>query len=244
VSGLLIINADDLGGRRPATDAALEAHAAGGITSATAMVHMPDSARAAELALEQELPVGLHLNLTQAFEADDVPPGVRERQRRVVAHFTPLSRARRLMPVAAPALRQAVRDTIADQLAAFRELYGGEPTHLDSHNHAHTALVVLRELPTELPLRLTRTRRGSLLRRRFATTDEFHPIHHVAAELGGTGAAPLAARARTRTIEVMTHPAEAGELDVLRGDAWQAALAEAPLGSYADLARRRAALPV
>ena len=48
---ILIVNADDYGWNRPTTEATLEAFRAGRITSATALMFMDDSERAAELAL-------------------------------------------------------------------------------------------------------------------------------------------------------------------------------------------------
>ena len=87
VTGLLIVNADDFGGNPLATDRIVECFAARRITSTSAMVHMKDSARAARLAQNGELAVGLHLNLTQAFDDPETPAGVRERQARAVAYF-------------------------------------------------------------------------------------------------------------------------------------------------------------
>ena len=67
---MLIINADDWGRSLAETDAALECYKAGRITSASAMVFMGDSERAAELAKENKLDVGLHLNFTDRFTAN------------------------------------------------------------------------------------------------------------------------------------------------------------------------------
>ena len=64
---MLIINADDFGRSVAETDAALRCYIAGRITSVSAMVFMADSERAAELAKENELDVGLHLNFTERF---------------------------------------------------------------------------------------------------------------------------------------------------------------------------------
>ena len=64
---MLIINADDLGRSRAETDAALRCYKAGRITSVSAMVFMSDSERAAEVARENELDVGLHLNFGEPF---------------------------------------------------------------------------------------------------------------------------------------------------------------------------------
>ena len=65
---MLIVNADDWGGWKSATDAALACYKAGRINSVSAMVFMEDSERAAELAQADGLDVGLHLNFTTPFE--------------------------------------------------------------------------------------------------------------------------------------------------------------------------------
>ena len=70
---MLIINADDWGRSVAETDAALRCYKEGRITSVSAMVFMEDSERAAELAKENELDVGLHLNFTDRFTDESVP---------------------------------------------------------------------------------------------------------------------------------------------------------------------------
>ena len=65
---MIIINADDWGRSCLETDAALSCYAKGTITSMSAMVFMQDSQRAAALAKEVRLPVGLHLNLNESLE--------------------------------------------------------------------------------------------------------------------------------------------------------------------------------
>ena len=70
---MLIINADDWGRSRSETDRAFECYAKGRITSVTAMVFMADSARAAALAKENRMNVGLHLNLVQPITSPELP---------------------------------------------------------------------------------------------------------------------------------------------------------------------------
>src|SRR5215831_10729469 len=79
---MLIINADDWGRSRAETDAALECYSNGLISSATAMVFMEDSERAAGLAQKSGIPLGLHLNLVQEFNGP-VPENVRKDHNRV-----------------------------------------------------------------------------------------------------------------------------------------------------------------
>ena len=82
VADMLIINADDWGGWNTATDAALACFAKGRITSVSAMVFMEDSERAAELAKEQRIDAGLHLNFNQKFTAAHCPAEVLKHQDR------------------------------------------------------------------------------------------------------------------------------------------------------------------
>jgi predicted glycoside hydrolase/deacetylase ChbG (UPF0249 family) len=72
-SPVLIINADDLGASISATGPIVVAYDEGLIPSATAMVWMPGSERAARLARERGMPLGLHLNFTLPFRDQRAP---------------------------------------------------------------------------------------------------------------------------------------------------------------------------
>jgi predicted glycoside hydrolase/deacetylase ChbG (UPF0249 family) len=246
--GLLIVNADDLGLDAATTDAIVTVFRAGRITSATAMVHMPDSRRTAELARSFGLPTGLHLNLTEPFRDSSIPAGVRERQRRAVRVFGSSRLARWVYD---PRLRTLVDDCVRDQLESYRELFGGEPTHVDGHHHLQTApnVVLSRALadvaklrptftftPQEKPAanRTVRAALNALIRRRFETTDRFTSIERLHPDLGGAGLERLD-EARSRRVEVMTHPGWEQDRRALLGGTWERAIASQPLGSYADL---------
>jgi predicted glycoside hydrolase/deacetylase ChbG (UPF0249 family) len=121
----LIVNGDDFGASRGVNRGILEAHRGGILTSASLMVNMPASEEAAALAREApELSVGIHVNLTNEGGAPVVP----------------------LDDVA------ACRRELDRQLARFRELVGGLPTHVDSHHNVHR-LPLLRPLFVELARR-------------------------------------------------------------------------------------------
>jgi chitin disaccharide deacetylase len=252
---LLIVNADDWGGIREATDAIDGCFDAGAISSATAMVHMPDSRRAADVARERGRPVGLHLNLTHAFESAEVPPAVRERQRRACAHFADLNRRRwRLSPDVR--VHRLVADCIRDQLEEFWERYGREPTHVDSHHHVHVCFDVLvsramtsgcrvrqtlSPAPSAAhvgPARLARRAKHELLARRFVTTARFWRPSELHGGEGAVAIAQAAACALEHPVEVMVHPSFQADLAVLRSDAWLEALRGAPLGPYSSLPAR------
>jgi predicted glycoside hydrolase/deacetylase ChbG (UPF0249 family) len=70
---MLIINADDWGRSPVETDAVLRCYQEGRITSVSAMVFMEDSERAAELARENELDVGLHVAFAELFTGGNYP---------------------------------------------------------------------------------------------------------------------------------------------------------------------------
>jgi predicted glycoside hydrolase/deacetylase ChbG (UPF0249 family) len=233
---VLIINADDMGASRSTTDSVIECFSEGTITSATAMVWMPESDRAAQLARELDLPIGLHLNLTLPFSGDGVPDGVRQRQLALTSWFDRDSwrAARRHAPD--PSLITAA---IADQLARFHATFG-EPTHLDGHHHVHIHPAVLKHLPRKLPIRppLDGAARAGLRHRRrlrqFRTPDGCLALEQLHPGLGGEGLAPLE-RARERTLEVMVHPSPQRVRDALLANDWRAVVDPLPRGSYREL---------
>ncbi len=247
--GLLIVNADDLGLEQAETDAILDCFGRGTITSATAMVWMRDSARAAELARTAGIPVGLHLNLIEPFTAPDVPEEIAATQRRVV-DWLRSARGDRYMyhPRWAPDFERC----IGAQLARFAELYGSAPTHVDGHQHMH---LVPNALLTRALWRVKRCRRpvnrmsyesrasrrlaraalARVMRVHFATTDRCFSIRALDPGLGGTGMADKLALAHRRPVEVFVHPGWEDEFAVLASPAWRAALAGYRGGTYLDL---------
>jgi predicted glycoside hydrolase/deacetylase ChbG (UPF0249 family) len=235
------VNADDLGLDRESTDGILECFVQGRITSATAMVWMADSERAARAAHEAELPVGLHLNLSEPYSSAAAPEPARERQARLASRFSgPWLRLRRW--IFDPTARRDVEACISDQLEAFRELYGGDPTHLDGHKHVQVSPNVLmaRSLPRGTPLRgaldagtpalaaPARAARRRLHLRRFPSTD--YCLDFAERER----ALELARRA---SVELVVHPA-LRDREALMSEGWRRALEPLRLGSFADLERR------
>lgn len=232
--GLLIVNADDFGFSRRVTESALQAFRAGAISSATAMVWMRDSGRAASTASELGLPLGLHLNLTAEFTSTSVPAAARSRQRKLVEHL-----GRRGEGGVGRNAGRVVGDAVRDQLERLAETYG-EPTHVDGHHHVHLKPEVMKQIPDRFPIRppLSVLDGGSAVSRqpvpgrrspRWALS-----LEQIRLDLGAEGAGVLT-RADHDAIEVMTHPAENGQLRILLGHRWQEMIAGLRMGSYADL---------
>jgi predicted glycoside hydrolase/deacetylase ChbG (UPF0249 family) len=242
----LMINADDWGASASTTDAIASCFRLGAVSAASAMVFMADSERAAGIALELGLPVGLHLNLSQPFDGP-APDDVRARQLAVTRGFTRMWLRRWTYD---PRGRGRIAHAIADQLQEFERLYGHPPARLDGHLHVHLCPDVLlsRALPRDVWLRPARTRalerrrpgvaalrraRDRWLHRRFHATQHFFAIQDLHPRLGGHGLDGALALARSgegtggATVEVMTHPAaeRPAELELLLSQEWRDAVA-------------------
>jgi chitin disaccharide deacetylase len=155
-SGSLIINADDWGRSRETTDRTLECWERGSITSVSAMMFMEDSIRAAALARERGIDVGLHLNFTTPFSGGSHPARLGEHQQGIGRR---LRRHRFAQVMFHPDLIRSFEYVVSAQLEEFRRLYGRAPQRLDGHHHMHLCANVL--LGGLLP-------RGTIARRSFS----------------------------------------------------------------------------
>jgi predicted glycoside hydrolase/deacetylase ChbG (UPF0249 family) len=139
-TGALIVNADDWGSDSETTDRIFDCIRHGAVSSASAMVFMADSQRAAELALESQIDVGLHLNLTSPFTAPHIPKLLLHHQQRV-SRFLRGSRFAKV--IFHPGLHQSFKYVVAAQLEEFQRLLGLEPARIDGHHHMHLCANVL-----------------------------------------------------------------------------------------------------
>lgn len=231
--GRLILNADDWGQGRETTDKALDCVRRGAVSAVSAMVFMEDSERAARVARDHGVDVGLHLNLTTPFSGPRSPARLVERQQRL-ARFL---RRHRLSPVVFhPGLVRAFEHVVAAQLDEFRRLYGTGPDRVDGHHHMHLCANVLlsRLLPAGTLVRrsfsfglgdksvvnvLYRRLVDRLLARRHRLVDYFfslHPLRPVAR------LERIRELARRFVVEVETHPVESDEYRFLiEGDVFR-----------------------
>jgi predicted glycoside hydrolase/deacetylase ChbG (UPF0249 family) len=134
-----IVNADDFGQSAGINRGIIDAHERGIVTSASLMVRWPAAPAAAAYArTDRWLSIGLHVDLGESIYRDGEWRPVYERVDRHDA--------------------RAVEAEIRAQLALCRELLQRDPTHVDSHQHAHLeepVRSILDELAAELgvPLR-------------------------------------------------------------------------------------------
>jgi hypothetical protein len=227
--GLLFINADDWGRNRETSDRILDCVLHGTVTSASAMVFMADSERAAAVARESKIDAGLHLNFTTPFSGPQCPPALLERQRQVVAYLRRHALARVIFN---PLLANSFEYVAKAQLDEFIRLFGATPGRLDGHHHMHLSANVLlgKLLPPGTMVRrnfsfqpgekswVNRIYRQSIdrrLARRHRLTDYFFALP------------PLQPRSRLKyifslagdsAIELETHPVEREEYEFLMGD--------------------------
>lgn len=140
--GALIINADDWGRDPQTTDEIFECIRHGTVSATSAMVFMADSERAADLALENNIDVGLHLNLTTPFASQQCSRVLCEQQG-LIGSF--LRRNRLMQAIFHPGLRGAFQDVVQAQLDEFQRLFGRKPNRVDGHHHMHLCANVLRQ---------------------------------------------------------------------------------------------------
>lgn len=243
---MLIVNADDLGRLKAATDTTLACYAAKRITSTSAMVFMEDSERAAGLALASGIDVGLHINLSERFTADSVPARLREYHDRICRFLT---RSKYALLFYNPFLVKEFRFVFDAQLAEFVRLYGRPPTHFDGHQHMHLAtnMLVQNIIPAGQKVRrnfsfrpgqkslLNRAYRGVVdrrLARRYRLTDYFFAL---SSNLERARLQAIVALSRTASVELMTHAWNQSEFNWLMSDDHLGVMSDAGTGTGAML---------
>jgi predicted glycoside hydrolase/deacetylase ChbG (UPF0249 family) len=243
---MIIVNADDWGRSRPETDAAMSCFLKGRITSTTAMVFMEDSERAANLAKDVEIDVGLHLNLSQKFSGTS-PKELLSKHHNSVVRFLTVTKYSQL--IYNPVLREQFRHTFLAQLEEFIRLYRRMPSHIDGHHHKHLCSNMLLDniippreivrrnfsfLPEEKSFfnRAYRKMVDKYLSRNYRITDYFFALSHF---LSPDCLTRITRLADDCVVELMTHPGQPEEFACLMSDSYKAFLGRIPSGTFASL---------
>lgn len=240
VAGALIINADDWGGDSGTTDRIYDCARHRSLSSASAMVFMSDSERAAAIARRDSIDVGLHLNLTAPFTGSRLPEGLVRHQAKVASFLTRNRFARTLFH---PGLVRSFRYVVTAQLEEFRRLYDMQPERIDGHHHMHLCANVL--LGNLIPS-------GTIVRRNFSfqpgekstanrlyrkVTDSILAGRHRMADYLFSLAPPqpsvrlerIVRLAEDSVVELETHPANADEYRFLMGRGIRDLIGELPV---------------
>ena len=243
---MLIINADDWGRSVGETDAALGCYKGGRITSVSAMVFMEDSERAAELAKENELDVGLHLNFTDKFTTNQYLQTLGNYHSEIVRFLRGNKYSQLLYN---PFLRRDFAYSYEAQVEEFARLYRKPPSHIDGHHHMHLCANVLlsNTIPAGAKLRrnfsfwpgeksmLNRTYRWLVdrwLARRYCLADYFFDLTQC---IRGEKLDRVAALAKSSNVELMTHPIVNEEEEYLMSDEFKVILQRLSIGGYAQV---------
>ena len=226
---MMIITADDYGKTRHATDSILKCFTSKRITSASAMVFMEDSERAASLAFKTSLEVGLHLNFTEPFSTSNIPLTLLEHQNGIVSY---LAGNKFNQVIYNPFLTDSFKLLFRAQQEEFLRLYGMLPDFYNGHHHMHLCANMLASniIPKGTRVRRTFTfDRGEKnffnllyrnildiwISRRFISTDYFFSIDPVQ---NIERLQEIINRAARKTVELEVHPGNAEEMDFLLSD--------------------------
>ena len=218
---MIVINADDWGRSRVDTDATMSCFREQRLASTSAMVFMADSARAASLALEHGLDVGLHLNFSEMYTSPRADSLVSAHT--LIVRFITGSKYAFLFYH--PWLRKEFRSVYDSQVSEFIRLYGKPPSHIDGHQHMHLCgnMVFDKIIPAGMKVRrhftfwpgekglLNRSYRrwiDGMLAQRYRMTNFFFSLEQI---LQNGSFERISALAISADVEVMTHarmPAE------------------------------------
>jgi hypothetical protein len=246
---MLIINADDLGRSHQATENTMGCHKGALITSASAMLFMQDSRRAADLAAAVGLETGLHLNLSEPFDAPYLPGRLLESHRPIVRYYRSGRWATLLYN---PYLRKHIDYVFKAQYDEYSRLFGAEPSKLDGHHHMHLSMNVLigHLIPDGMSVRrnysfapgeknlFNRTYRRIIdawLVRRFSCSDalfSIKPLDNI------ERIKRIVRMALFHNIELMTHPEDQTEYAFLLSSQYRQLIEAVPRGTFGTIARR------
>lgn len=240
---MIIVNADDWGSSSKETDAALSCFEKGRITSVSAMVFMQDSERAADLAKDSGIDVGLHLNFNQQFTGVTGSALLQGSHDRIVRFLTSNKYSQLIYN---PFLRKHFQYVYQAQFDEFIRLYGKKPTHIDGHRHQHLCanMLIDRIIPEGNKVRrnfsfwpgeksmMNRTYRRLVdcwLARRYYLVDFFFALSHC---LESNGLPRFAKLAEGSTVELMTHPVKENESSYLMSVEYLGILQMLKKGTY------------
>ena len=247
---MIIITADDYGKNSHTTDSILKCFSNKCITSASAMVFMEDSERAAPLALQAGMEVGLHINFTMPFNADKVSSNILEHHSRVVSYLT---KSKLAQIIYNPLLAGSFEFLYKRQLEEFMRLYGKPPDFYNGHHHMHLCANMLmgKLLPKGTRARRTFTfdqgdkyifnllyRRllDIIVARRYISTDSFFSILPLQ---NYERLRNIFNRAVNSNVEIEVHPENADEIEYLLSDQYLSLMESTQLGNFHKIINRK-----
>lgn len=248
---MLIVNADDFGKDSATTDNIVLCFREERLTSTSAMVFMQDSERAADVGLEQNLEIGLHLNFDEQFTGAVSSGPLNDYQGRVAAFLT---RNRYSQLIYNPLLRKEFEYLYEAQYEEFIRLYHRPPSHINGHHHMHLCSNVLfgNILPNgagvrrsftfskgerNVANRLYRRIVDAKVERRFICTDLFFAL--MPSEQSDSLRRKVQ-QARDHNVELMVHLSTKRELEYLLRQDFMDSISNVTMGTYRNIPVNRA----
>ena len=200
------------------------------------MTFMQDSERAALVARQNGLQIGLHLNFTQKFTSPEVNPTLTEHHRRIAGYLNSFKFNQVLYN---PFLSKSFDYVFNAQWDEFCRLYAGEPERIDGHHHMHLCANMLANgiIPKGLKVRRSfsfEPREKNLLNRYFRKlvdrrlasqykiTDYFQSI----IPINRKRLNKFVVLSKSAEVEIMTHPGIEDEYLYLKSEGWMQLLGE------------------
>ncbi len=209
------------------------------------MVFMADSERSADLAIENNLDAGLHLNFTQSFSGHIKSATLIEYQEKIAKFL--LSNRYSLL-IYNPILKNHFDYIYKSQVEEYVRLYNRNPTHIDGHHHMHLCMNMLINkliakgfkvrrnfffLPGEKNTinRLYRYIIDAWLMRRYTCTDFLFNISPIKPER----IEAIVRRSKSAIVELEVHPEEPKEYTYLMSDEYRLMISCVDTGTYTTL---------
>jgi len=245
---MLIITADDLGLDKQVTDRILSSFSMQRISSASAMVFMKDTMRAAESAAELNLEVGLHLNFTLPFSASNVSSKLKAHQNAISSYLLSSKFGQLIYN---PFLRDSFYFVFRAQQEEFYRLYGKNPNFYNGHHHMHLCsnIILSNLLPRQVPVRRTFTFNWGekdpldiLYRRildhfinyRYISTDYFYSL---SALMELETLQKFITLSRIKNVEIMVHPNRDREFIYIQSNEYFKLLNLTKVGNFKEITR-------
>jgi predicted glycoside hydrolase/deacetylase ChbG (UPF0249 family) len=243
---MLIITADDYGKNKFITDRILTCSNKKRITSASVMVFMEDSKRAAEIANFNNLEFGLHINLTTPFTSSDNNIKLLEHQKKIISFFSLF----KLAPfIYNPFIENSLEYLIKKQQDEFIYLYKGEPYFYNGHHHIHLCanILIKKLLNSNIPIRLSfcffygeksainrllRSWLNSYLKKKYITTDYFFSLSPISNQIRISKIINMAKR---HNVEIMVHPEKDDVFNFLISNKFSNLIRNNKLGFFYEL---------
>ncbi len=243
---MLIINADDWGMSQLVTDNILNCYINSRITSTTAMMFMNDTERSAELALLYNIPVGLHLNLTDIFTGNVKDSRLVMSHKKICKYY----RGNKYSEVIYnPKIIEDLKYSFKLQYEEFIRFYKKPPTHIDGHHHLHLSANIfisntitkgikvrrgfsLDDKRVKFMNRIYHCIVNLLFLRKYVCTDYFYGV---TCNIDEMFLREIIEKSKRFDVEIMVHPGVPDDYIYLNGEHYYTLIIGSVTGSYNDL---------